>query len=200
MDEQTRTTPTLPPDDLPIGAQLVEEGEWPWPEYQRRARRNRLSMDRAHGERLTGWEGDFLEAFRNSGLVRSACLTARVSSRVVSQRRADDLDFSTAYEEAREQAADALEAAAWQRAVHGVRRERQFMLNGKLTTEIITTYSDSLLMFLLRGNRPKKFREQVDHNHNLIVLEQETRRMARERGVDEEAAVAEARRIFQKSK
>src|SRR6478735_5703595 len=91
--------------------------EWPWPQFPRGAKRN---YDRAGNEAFSGWEGDFLDALRNTGVVRSACYQARVSYYVVQSRKRADTDFRSARADAMEMAKEALLAAAWQRAVYGV--------------------------------------------------------------------------------
>ncbi|MBX6773030.1 MAG: hypothetical protein IRY83_14975 [Chloroflexi bacterium] len=54
---------------------------------------------------------------------------------------------------------DALEAEAWRRAVDGV--ERPVYQNGQ-RVGAVREYSDTLLIFLLKGGRPQKYRERYE--------------------------------------
>jgi hypothetical protein len=62
-----------------------------------------------------------------------------------------------------EQAADLLEAEARRRAVEGV--TKPIMYKDKVATTV-QEYSDTLLIFLLKGTRPQKYRElrQTEHS------------------------------------
>jgi hypothetical protein len=65
-----------------------------------------------------------------------------------------------------EQAADLLEAEARRRAVEGVTKP---IIGGRNRDEVVTTvkeYSDTLLIFLLKGVRPQKYKElrQTEHS------------------------------------
>ncbi len=68
--------------------------------------------------------------------------------------------FRKLFEEAREEAADYLEFEAWRRAVQGV--DKPIFHQGVVVTTV-KEYSDGLLTFLLRGSRPEKYRDRVEH-------------------------------------
>jgi hypothetical protein len=68
-----------------------------------------------------------------------------------------DPDYPAAYEKARSIAADAAEDEVWRRGVDGI--ERPLSFKGKLTGHYIREYSDNLLMFRMKGERPDKYRE-----------------------------------------
>jgi hypothetical protein len=74
-------------------------------------------------------------------------------------------EFAGAWDDALEQAADVLEREAQRRAVAGVPEPLVSM--GKLvrgedgTPLTVQRYSDSLLMFLLKGARPGKYRDNL---------------------------------------
>jgi hypothetical protein len=63
-----------------------------------------------------------------------------------------------AYQAAQDQAAQTLEDEAVRRAYEGV--ERPVTVAGK--RELVREYSDTLLIFLLKGLRPAKYRERYD--------------------------------------
>jgi len=66
--------------------------------------------------------------------------------------------YREAFADAKEQAADTLEDEAVRRAHEGV--ERAATVAGK--RELVREYSDTLLIFLLKGMRPEKYRERSE--------------------------------------
>ncbi len=83
-----------------------------------------------------------------------------------------DPDYPALYADAMEQAADRLEQEALRRAVVGLRRLK-FGKDGVPLVDPETgqpyveyEYSDTLLIFLLKGARPEKFRERYEHQHS----------------------------------
>ncbi len=116
-------------------------------------------------KRPPAWQKAFLAALQESGNVRVACEHAQVGRTTVYQRRADDVAFAAAWESALEEAADLLEAEArrrahdgWEEPVFGSQGAGQG--SGQIGT--VRKYSDTLLIFLLKGARPEKYRERSD--------------------------------------
>ena len=70
----------------------------------------------------------------------------------------EDPEFKTAYEAAGEEAVQVLEDEAIRRAYEGV--ERPVSQGGK-KVGVVQEYSDTLLIFLLKGARPNKYRDNV---------------------------------------
>jgi hypothetical protein len=70
-----------------------------------------------------------------------------------------DREYRAQFEAATDQAAQALEDEAVRRAYEGV--ERPVYQMGK-QVGVIREYSDTLLIFLLKGLRPAKYRERYD--------------------------------------
>lgn len=112
----------------------------------------------------------FLEAFARLGTVTHAAKAAGVSRSLPYTWAGEDEEFKAAWEEAQQQANDALEREARRRAIEGV--EEPVIHQGQLTLiqdpetgEIrpltVRKYSDTLLIFLLKGNNPAKFRENA---------------------------------------
>lgn len=110
-------------------------------------RTRRTPKKRPQSESLPDWGPAFLERLRSSGNVRFACQAASIGRRTAYDRREADETFKAAWDEAIEDACDALEAAAWQRATGG------------------DSPSDTLLIFLLKAHRPYKYRENINLNH-----------------------------------
>jgi hypothetical protein len=115
------------------------------------------------------WRFKFIETFSKTGNVALSCREAQISRNTVYDDLRDHPDFAQAFAHARETAADALEQIAWQRATVGVnqlrRRRVADPVTGELRTveeeEIVRKTSDTLLIFLLNGMRPWKYRSNV---------------------------------------
>ena len=86
----------------------------------------------------------FLIAYRANGNVSEACRQAHIGRRTAYDWREADPAFRAAWEEAHEVAVDALEEEARRRALD---------------------QSDRLLEFLLKANRPEKYRETYRFEH-----------------------------------
>src|SRR5436305_14060004 len=85
------------------------------------------------------WEDRWLRMYRKCGNISVACQAADVTRGHVYRWRRLRPEFAAAWDEAREDAYDSLEEIAWQRAKRS---------------------SDTLLIFLMKANRPEKYREQ----------------------------------------
>lgn len=113
------------------------------------------------------WENAFFAALEESGSVTTACKVAHISRVTVYANKRDDPTFAERWEQAVEAGADTLEDEARRRAMEGLSKG-----------------SDTLLMFLLKGLRPQRWRESratlspADLN-KLIELEFEKRDKAR---------------------
>ena len=139
----------------------------------------------------------FLAALAGTGNVTVACEKAGICRRAAYQWRSDQASFRTAWDDALESAADLLEEEARRRAADGW--EENVYKNGELVGTI-RHYSDVLLIFLLKGIRPYKYRERIQLDIN--GLDQELARARELLGLsDEEAeqlkalAVAEAESV-----
>jgi hypothetical protein len=174
----------------------LEDDSWPWPAFPRRARRN---YQERYSKRLTGWEGDFLSALRDTGNVHLAEEAAGVSRSLAYKRRGQDAAFAEAWDEALEEAIDKLEAVAWRRASEGVKKTKGVWFNGRrVGEEAVLEFSDTLLIFLLKAHRPQKYRENVQVSHSIAFIEAEARQIAEQEGLDPEEVIAEARRIMKR--
>ncbi len=90
-----------------------------------------------------GWEVRFLAILRDSCNVRLACHGAGITRQCAYKRRGKSPAFAAAWAEAEDESVELLEAKARSRAME---------------------QSDTLMIFLLKAHRPKKYREnyQVD--------------------------------------
>lgn len=118
----------------------------------------------------------FLAAFRVNGNVSRSADAAGVSRSRHYEWLDDDDDYKRAFADAEDEAGDKLEAEARRRAIEGV-EEPVFgsMGNGLGSGQVgtVVKYSDTLLIFLLKGARPEKYAERhnvkgsVKHTHSL---------------------------------
>lgn len=112
----------------------------------------------------------FLKYLARTGKVNFSAAKAGYSDSTFLQRlRKQDPEFALLWDEAVEAAADKLEDEALRRAVDGV--DKPILYKGEIVA-YEKEYSDQLLMFVLRGTRPAKYRDQniqvggtINHNH-----------------------------------
>lgn len=102
----------------------------------------------------------FLEKLREVGSVYHASLHADVGRATVYQWRDADPEFAKAWDIAISDNLDTLEKSLFQRAVEGV--EEPVFYKGDECGRI-RRYSDTAAIFLLKGGRPEKFRERLEH-------------------------------------
>lgn len=102
----------------------------------------------------------FLSAYAETGNIKQAAEAAQVGRRSHYRWLAADKRYAEAFAEATEQAGDALEQEARRRAVDGV-DEPVFYQGAQCG--LVRKYSDTLLIFLLKGVRPEKFKDRHEH-------------------------------------
>lgn len=99
----------------------------------------------------------FLAAFAEVGTITHAALAAGVDRQTHYNWLEADEAYAKAFVDAEGMAADTLEHEARRRACDGV-DEPVFYEGKKVAT--VRKYSDTLLIFLLKGARPEKFRDR----------------------------------------
>jgi hypothetical protein len=113
----------------------------------------------------------FLKALAGTGIVSVSVQIAGTSRTRVYELRKRDTAFASAWDGAEEQAADALEAEAWRRAVDGV--PEPLVSSGKVVRDddgqplAIRRYSDNLLLALLKARRPERFKDRAVVEHDI---------------------------------
>ncbi len=108
-------------------------------------------------DRLTPKQRAFLAAYSETGNISQAAVMAKVArSRHYCWYEKNE-NYRKAFDEATEIAADRLEQEAWRRAVEGV-SEPVFYQGKKVGT--VQKYSNTLLIFLLKGAKPEKYKEK----------------------------------------
>ena len=101
---------------------------------------------------------EFLEALSELCNVSRACKVVGVARRTVYQWRENDPDFDQEFVRARRVGAEALEDEAVRRAHEGV--EKRVFYKGELV-DTVREYSDTLLIFLLKGAKPEVYKDRV---------------------------------------
>jgi hypothetical protein len=118
------------------------------------------------GTKLTPQKREkFLETLSETGNITKSAELVGVSRIALYKLKDRDEEFAEAWEEARKLAADALEDEAWRRGKEGIQKPLSYQ--GQLTGDIVQEYSDTLLIFLLKGNKPEKFKDRMSHDGNI---------------------------------
>lgn len=107
----------------------------------------------------------FLRAYRMVGWVAKAAEVSGLKPTLHRSWLHSDPLYKKAFEDAKTDALEVLEHAAHTRAVDGVEKPAGWY-KGE-AGGVVREYSDTLLMFLMKGIAPEKYREryQVDVNH-----------------------------------
>lgn len=99
----------------------------------------------------------FIAAFAECGNITQAAKIAKIE-RASHYRWLEDAEYKGAFDAAQEQAVDALEQEARRRALHGV--DEPVFYKG-MECGAIRKYSDTLLIFLLKGLKPAMYRDNL---------------------------------------
>jgi hypothetical protein len=107
---------------------------------------------------VRNWQPAFLAALRETGQVTRSCELSDISRNTVYTHRREEPEFAIEWDKALEDAAGTLEDEAWRRARDGVNKPivYQGMVMGTQKE-----YSDTLLMFMLKGIKPDKYADKV---------------------------------------
>jgi hypothetical protein len=107
---------------------------------------------------VRNWQPAFLAALRETGQVTRSCELADISRNTVYTHRREDGEFARLWDLALEDAAGTLEDEAWRRARDGINKPivYQGMVMGTQKE-----YSDTLLMFMLKGIKPDKYADKL---------------------------------------
>lgn len=90
-----------------------------------------------------------------------ACSAAEITTRTLwNWRHGDDEDFKKAFEVARKLGIEAAEEEAWRRAVEGCEEP---VFQGGIEVGKKTVFSDTMMIFMLKGADPAKYRERFEH-------------------------------------
>lgn len=132
----------------------------------------------------------FLAAFAELGTLTHAARAADTDRSSHYYWMEHDPDYPALFVAAGAKANDSLEREAMRRAVDGVDKP---VYQGGKQVGTIREYSDTLLIFLMKGAIPGKYRDRVEITMDVTA---EARRLAAELGLDEAEVVAEAEAIL----
>lgn len=117
-------------------------------------------MPRGYGvHSTTKKKKDFLAKYAKLGNITYAAKEAGIDRTTHFKWIAKDEAYAAKFASAREEAADLLEAEVLRRGVQGV--DEPVFYQGEVCG-YIRKYSDVLLIFLLKGTRPEKFRDRME--------------------------------------
>ncbi len=105
----------------------------------------------------------FLSAYVEMGNISQAAEAANVSRKVHYDWLKEDPDYVKDFESAHKASGDRLEQEARRRAVQGV--DKPIFYKGDQVATI-KEYSDTLLIFLMKGAMPEKYKDRFEHSGN----------------------------------
>ncbi len=110
----------------------------------------------------------FLDTLRDGASVSASCLAAAYGRASVYEWREADEAFKAAWDDAADEGTDRMEDEAYRRAVRGT--TKPVFQGGKRVGEV-QEFSDTLMIFMLKGRRPEKFKDRstVDMNAKVHV-------------------------------
>jgi hypothetical protein len=106
----------------------------------------------------------FLAAFSQCGNVTRAAEAAGCDRHSHALWLKKDPDYAEAFQEAKAMASDRIEQEIYRRGVEGW--DEPVWYEGR-QVGMIRRYSDTLLIFLAKGNMPEKYKDRAEHNHTL---------------------------------
>lgn len=111
-------------------------------------------------QQIKNRKNSFLAAFSECGNITKAAEIAGLDRSRHYDWLKNDPEYAERFKDAEEQATERLESEARRRAVQGV--EKPVFYQGQVCGTV-TEYSDTLLMFLLKGIRPEKYKDRVSN-------------------------------------
>lgn len=133
--------------------------------------------EQTDGRTLAQEKADYLTALRECLTVSAAARAARLYPRRVYTWREVDPQFLAAEASAREAAVEFAEAELYRRGVHGVakpvyqsgKRVVDVDEQGIATPASVREYSDTALIFFLKGNRREVYGDRLDVSHHGMI-------------------------------
>lgn len=119
---------------------------------------NDLKGDNPRTIRTPKTRAAFLEALKDTCNITKACELSGLGRTSAYEWREDDPEFAADWQKALEVAADLLEDEAVRRAKEGT--DKPVFQGGQLVGHV-REYSDTLMIFLLKGAKPKKYVERL---------------------------------------
>jgi hypothetical protein len=130
----------------------------------------------------------FLRAYAVCGQLKQTCAAVDIDHELHYYWLKTDATYKAAFADAKEMAASTLEDEAIRRARDGVMRPVYYL--GEVVGEELT-YSDTLLIFLLKGAMPARYGQNVQANITLQI-QRAVETVAQELGMDAQLLLQEA--------
>jgi hypothetical protein len=114
----------------------------------------------------------FLDVIAHGGTATKAARAVGLARSRAFELRNEDPAFAEQWEAAWAEGTETMEDEGHRRATEGVTREKGVYHRGALVaTEVVTEYSDTLLIFMLKGRKPETYRDNlnVEHGGQVIV-------------------------------
>jgi hypothetical protein len=119
---------------------------------------NNLHGDNPRTIRTPKTRAEFLEQLKVTCNVTKACELSGLARTSAYEWRDDDKDFAAEWQKSLDVAADLLEEEAVRRARDGTRKP---VFQGGELVGHVQEYSDTLMIFLLKGAKPKKYNDRL---------------------------------------
>jgi hypothetical protein len=132
----------------------------------------------------------FLSAFAELGTVTHAAIAAGIERTTHYRWVKEDDAYAKGFVEAEGKAIDSLEREARRRAIEGT--EKPIYQGGQMVGTV-REYSDTLLIFLMKGANPSRYRERIDLT---VDVRRTAEQFATAHGLDVDEVMAEAERIL----
>lgn len=102
----------------------------------------------------------------SGGNVSRACQAIDVARLTAYRWREEDPDFAADWDKAKAAGLDALEDEAIRRAFEGIDKP---IVHQGFITDTVKEYSDTLAIFLLKGGKPEKYKDRVEHSGQVDI-------------------------------
>ena len=102
----------------------------------------------------------------SGGNVSRACQAIDVARLTAYRWREEDPEFAADWDKAKAAGLDALEDEAIRRAFEGIDKP---IVHQGFITDTVKEYSDTLAIFLLKGGKPEKYKERVEHSGQVDI-------------------------------
>jgi hypothetical protein len=120
----------------------------------------------------------FFDMLSQTANVTKSAEYAGISRTVIYDRKRDDAEFAKKVDEAYQRGYEVLEEECQRRAFAGYDKP---VFQGGRQVGVVREYSDTLAMFLMKGNKPGKYRDRIEATNTNLNLDANKDDQIRER-------------------